>query len=310
MNKKDYKSKLLEMLCFCSALLLVFIFLGILSELVLGSLPAFKTFGYAFIYNNDWNPVTKDFGALGCFIGTLSTSFIALFIGIPVSLSTVIFIHKIAPSSIRRTLRTLIDLLASIPSIIFGMWGRFELAPFVGGYIQPWCLKYLGQTPWLATFFQGGHFGVGLFTAGLVLALMITPLMASIIYDVFESVPKIIQESAYALGTTTWETVTSILIPYGKHPIIGAVILGLGRAIGETMAVSFVIGNAHTLTAELFAPTNSITSVLANEFLEADENIYIASLVALGLILFILSTIVVICSRLLLKFSFKKMIQY
>jgi phosphate transport system permease protein len=277
-------------------------FLGIFIILFYKSLPAIHRFGLNFILTRDWNPVTSEFGALGCIIGTLTSSLLALMIAIPTSFGIVIFIKKLAPFKLQKSLRILIDLLAGIPSIIFGMWGLFALAPVISRTIQPWLSEHFTLLP----LFDGAPFGIGLFTAGIVLSIMIIPYISSVIYDVFDIVPNILQESAYALGSTTWETIILIIIPFGRTGIIAGIMLGLGRALGETMAVSFVIGNAHTLTTTLFSPSNSITSTLANEFNEAHGEIYTSSLMALGLFLFLITTAVVFLSQLMIRLSFKQ----
>ena len=288
--------------CLVVVFLFVMSFLGIFIILFSKSLPTFQRFGLSFIFTRDWNPVTSQFGAMGCIIGTLTSSLLALLIAIPASFGIVVFIKKIAPFKLQKFLRIMIDLLAGIPSIIFGMWGLFALAPIIGNTIQPWLSEHFS---WFSLF-DSGSFGIGLFTAGIVLSIMIIPYIASVIYDVFEMVPNILQESAYALGSTTWETIIHIIIPYGRTGIIGGIMLGLGRALGETMAVSFVIGNAHTLTTTLFSPSNSITSTLANEFNEAHGDIYTSSLMELGLFLFLITTGVVFLSQLLIRLSFKQ----
>jgi phosphate transport system permease protein len=289
-------------ICLTVVFLFSMSFLGIFITLFFKSLPTIHRFGLNFIFTRGWNPVTSEFGALGCIIGTLTSSLLALIIAIPTSFGIVVFIKKLAPFKLQKSLRMMIDLLAGIPSIIFGMWGLFALAPIIGNSIQPWLSKHFTWFP----LFDGAPFGIGLFTAGIVLSIMIIPYIASVIYDVFEMVPNILQESAYALGSTTWETLIHIIIPYGRTGIIGGIMLGLGRALGETMAVSFVIGNAHTLTTTLFSPSNSITSTLANEFNEAHGDIYTSSLMEIGLFLFLITTGVVFLSQLLIRFSFKQ----
>jgi phosphate transport system permease protein len=292
--------------CLAASVILFLVFGGILQELVDGSKLSFERFGLGFLINSIWDPANQRFGALGCIIGTLLTSLIALCIAVPVSFGLVIFNTFIVPQRFRKCIRVFIDLLAGIPSIVFGMWGLFVLAPIVGTMIHPWIFAKIGHIPWLSHLLLGSSFGVGIFTAGVVLAVMITPFIASIFYDVFDIVPSMLQESSYALGATVWETIRFIIIPYGKLGLMGGVMIGLGRALGETMAVSFVIGNAHTLTTALFEPANSITSALANEFTESYDSIYSSALIELGLILFLMSAVVVMLSQLLIKLAIKK----
>lgn len=299
MRINQTNSDLFYSLCYLFSLIFVLAFAGIFINLLVGSMPSIEKFGWSFLSIKNWNPVTSEFGALGCIVGTLTSSFIALSLSIPLSFGIVIYIKKIAPFHLQKYLRMLIDLLAGIPSIIFGMWGLFALAPIIGQKVQPWFSEHFTVLP----LFEGAPFGLGLFTAGVVLAIMIIPYISSIVYEVFEMVPHILEESAYALGSTTWETVIHIIIPYGKKSIIGGIMLGLGRAMGETMAISFVIGNAHSLTTSLFNPSNSITSTLANEFNEAHGEIYKSSLIELGMILFLLTTCVVFISQLFIKIS-------
>jgi len=294
------------LLCLLASYLLLLAFLGIVQELWTGSLPAFKRFGFGFITDSIWNPATQQFGALGCIIGTLMTSCIALVLAIPISFALVIFNTTIAPNKIRKIIRVFIDLLAGIPSIVFGMWGLFVLAPIVGSKIHPWIYAKISHIEWLSHLLLGSPFGVGIFTAGLVLAIMIIPFISSIFYEVFEMVPQMLKESSFALGATTWETIRYIVIPYGRMGLIGGIMIGLGRAMGETMAVSFVIGNAHTLTTALFQPANSITSALANEFAESYGSIYSSALIELGFILFFITAIVVLISQFFLKRVLKR----
>lgn len=285
-----------------SAVLVITIFAGILACLIYGSIPAIKAFGLHFLFDNSWNPVLVKFGASNAIAGTLISSAIALVLAVPVSFGVTVFILKIAPRRSRKYLRIAIDLLAGIPSIIYGIWGLFVLAPLIAQYIQPIFLFLFGNIPWLASYFSGPAIGMGLFTAGVVLGIMIIPFIASIMYEVFELVPNMLQESSYALGATTWETIWKVIVPYGRIGFIGGIMLGLGRALGETMAVAFVIGNAHTITVTLFSPANSMTSSLANEFTEATGPIYTSALVELALFLFLLTSTIIFLSRLLLRF--------
>lgn len=305
-QSKDIAGRVLYYLAVSSAMSVILIFLGIFYCLVEGSIPALKEFGLRFIYDTQWNPVLSQFSALGSIKGTLITSLIALTIAIPISFGITVFILKIAPKGMRKWLRVGVDLLAGIPSIIYGMWGLFSFAPFVGTYIQPGFTRLFHSVPFISSLFEGPQIGIGLFTAGLVLGIMVIPFIASIMHDVFELVPPILEESSYALGATTWETIWNVTLPYGKVGFIGGIMLGLGRALGETMAVAFVIGNAHTITTALFAPANSITSTLANEFTEASSEIYTSALIELGLLLFLVTTIVVSLSALLLQLMYRR----
>ena len=283
------------------AWVVLFILLAILIYLVIGSLPAIKAFGLHFLVSSDWNPISKQFGGLPTIIGTLVTSFIALFIGVPISFGIALFLTELSPTWLKHPLRIAMELLAGIPSIIYGMWGLFIFAPAFANHLQPWLTQHIGQLPWIGIFFQGPPLGIGVLTAGIILSFMIIPFMAAVMRDVFAIVPDMLKESAYALGATTWEVVCSIVFPYAKIGVIGGVMLGLGRAFGETMAVAFVIGNTHTLSASLLMPGNTIASVLANEFTEANGELYSASLIELGLILFFITSIVLFFSKLLLK---------
>lgn len=273
---------------------------AIMGSLLIGSLPAIKAFGLDFLVSAEWNPVTEKFGALVPIIGTLVTSLIALSIGIPVSFGIALFLTELSPPWLRRPLGTAIELLAGIPSIIYGMWGLFVFAPLFARTIQPWLQNTLGQIPGIGLLFEGSFMGIGILTAGIILAIMVIPFIAAVMRDVFEVVPPMLKESAYALGATTWEVIWNVVLPYTKIGVVGGIMLGLGRALGETMAVTFVIGNAHQLHASLFMPGNSIASALANEFTEADGELYTSALIELGLILFFITFIVLAGSKILL----------
>ena len=264
-----------------------------------GSLSIHK-FGLRFLASAEWNPVTQEFGALVPIVGTLVTSLVALSIAIPVSLGIAIFLTELSPTWLRRPLGTAIEMLAAIPSIIYGMWGLFIFAPLFQEYVQPLISKTLGNVPGLGMFFSGPAMGIGMMTAGIILAVMVVPFITAVMRDVFELVPAMLKESSYALGSTTWEVVWRIVLPYTRVGVIGGIMLGLGRALGETMAVTFVIGNAHQLSASLFMPGNSIASALANEFTEAVGDLYTSALIELGLILFLITTVVLALSKLLL----------
>lgn len=273
---------------------------ALIVSLIMGSIPALKTFGPSFITSSDWNPVAERFGALVPIVGTVITSIIALAIGIPVSFGIALFLTELSPLWLRRPLGTAIELLAGIPSIIYGMWGLFVFAPFFAATVQPWLQETLGHLPGIGLLFEGAFMGIGMLTAGIILAIMVIPFIAAVMRDVFEIVPSMLKESAYAFGATTWEVLWNIVLPYTKSGVIGGIMLGLGRALGETMAVTFVIGNAHQLHASLFMPGNSIASALANEFTEADGELYTSALIALGLILFVITFVVLACSKLML----------
>jgi phosphate transport system permease protein len=282
------------------AFLVLAVLVGILFSLLVGSWPALKTFGAGFLVTAEWNPVTNRFGALVPIVGTLATSAIALLIGIPVSFGIALFLTELSPPWLRRPLGTAIELLAAIPSIIYGMWGLFVFAPVFAEYVQPALTATLGEIPLAGALFRGPPIGIGVLSAGIILAIMVIPFIASVMRDVFEIVPSVLKESAYALGSTTWEAVWHVVLPYTKVGVVGGIMLGLGRALGETMAVTFVIGNAHKLSSSLMLPGNSIASTLANEFTEAVGDLYFSSLIELGLILFLITFIVLALSKLLL----------
>jgi phosphate transport system permease protein len=274
---------------------------AILLSLYQGSLPALHRFGLlGFIRSREWNPVTQSFGGLVDVYGTLVTSAIAMLFGIPISFGIALFVTELCPRWLKQPLSTAIELLAAIPSIIYGIWGLFVLAPLLADHVQPWMTDHLGGWPLVGALFQGPPLGIGMFTAGIILAIMVIPFISSVMRDVFETVPAILKESTYAVGATTWEVVSHIVLPYARVGVAGGIMLGLGRALGETMAVTFVIGNAHELNSSLFMPGNTISAHLANEFSEAIGNIYISSLITLGLILFIITFIVLAFSKLLL----------
>ncbi len=282
------------------AVLVLLILLGIIVSLVYGSLPAIQAFGLPFIWSESWDPVQEQFGALVPILGTLSTAAIALVIGVPVSFGIAIFLTELSPNWLKRPLGVAIELLAGIPSIIYGMWGLFVFAPFFAEHIQPWMIENLTAIPLLGVLFDGPPMGIGVFTAGLILAIMVIPFITSVMRDVFEIVPSVLKESAYGLGSTTWEVVRHVVLPYTKVGVVGGIMLGLGRALGETMAVTFVIGNAHEFSKSLFMPGNSIASALANEFTEANGVLYTSALIELGLLLFVITFIVLTVSKLLL----------
>ncbi len=282
------------------AALVLGLLLSIIVALGYAALPALQKFGPAFFVTNVWNPVTGQFGALAPIYGTVATSLIALVIGVPVSFGIALFLTEMCPVALKRPLGTAVELLAAIPSIIYGMWGLFVFAPFFADHVQPLIQRVLGDVWIIGPLFQGAPTGLGVLTAGVILAVMVIPFIASVMRDVFEIVPPVLKESAYGLGCTTWEVVRNIVLPYTRIGVIGGIMLGLGRALGETMAVTFVIGNAYRIRASLFEPGNSIASALANEFNEAADPVHRGSLIALGLVLFVLTLIVLAASRMLI----------
>ena len=285
---------------FLFALLVLLILGGVIVALVEGAVPALRTFGFSFVLTEVWNPVTEKFGALAAIYGTLVTSAIAMLVGIPVAFGVAVFITEICPLWLKRPLATMIELLAAIPSIIYGIWGLFVFAPFVQQYIQPAIIDSLGQIPGFGALFAGPPLGIGVLTAGFILAIMVLPFISSIMRDVFETVPAILKESAYGLGATRSEVVRQIVLPYTRTGVIGGIMLGVGRALGETMAVTFVIGNAHRISASILQPGTTISASLANEFTEAFGDLYRSSLIALGFILFIITFVVLAIAKLML----------
>ena len=284
-----------------AAAILVLILLGaVLVSLVSGSWLAFSTFGPAFLWTSAWNPVTDQYGAAAAIVGTLVTSIIAMAIAIPVGLGIAIFLTELCPYALRRPVGIAIELLAGIPSIIYGIWGLFVFAPFVQTTIEPALIGLFGPVPGLSSVFAGPPYGIGVLTAGIILGIMVLPFVTSVSRDVFETVPPVLKEAAYGVGGTTWEVVRHVVIPYTRTGIVGGVMLGLGRALGETMAVTFVIGNAHKISASILAPGTTISASIANEFTEAVGDIYTSSLIALGLILFVITFIVLAAARLML----------
>ena len=273
---------------------------GVIVSLIIGSWPAFEALGPAFFTTQSWNPVTEKFGALAPIYGTIVTSLIAVVIAVPVGLMIAFFLTELCPLWLRRPIGIAIELLAGIPSIIYGIWGLFVFAPFVQEYIQPGVISLFGNVPVLSTLFAGPPYGIGIFTAGLILAIMVLPFITSISRDVFEAVPPVLKEAAYGIGCTKWEVVRNVVLPYTRVGVIGGFMLGLGRALGETMAVTFVIGNAHKISTSLFAPGTTISASIANEFTEAVGDIYTSSLIALGLILFMITFIVLAAARYML----------
>ena len=283
-----------------SAFSVLVLLAAIIVSLVIGSMPAINAFGFNFLISTEWNPVTEEFGALVPIVGTLVTSGIALLIAVPVSFGIALFLTELSPRWMRRPLGIAVELLAGIPSIIYGMWGLFVFAPLFGEHLEPWINDNIGSMPFIGPFFSGPPMGIGMLTAGIILAIMVIPFIASVMRDVFEVVPALLKESAYGLGATTWEVMWNVVLPYTKIGVVGGIMLGLGRALGETMAVTFVIGNAHSLSKSLLMPGNSISSALANEFNEAVGDLYTSSLIELGLILFLITFVVLTLARFML----------
>jgi phosphate transport system permease protein len=281
--------------------------LGIIGSLGVSAWPALQTFGLPFFYTIEWDIINSEFGGLIAIFGTIATALIAILIALPLAFGIAVFLTEICPKNLRRPLGTAIELLAAVPSIIYGMFGLFVFAPLFAEYGQPFLSSTLGQLPLIGIMFKGAFNGIGILAAGLILSMMILPFIASVMRDVFEIVPAVLKESAYGLGCTTWEVVTRVVLPYTKAGVVGGVMLGLGRALGETMAVTFVIGNAHKLSPSLFSPGNSIASTLANEFGEAEPGLHYASLFALGLALFLITLVVLSLAKwMLLRAEAKK----
>jgi len=276
---------------------LVALFICMVAVLCVESWPSIDKFGMGFLVSTDWNPVTGQFGALIAIVGTLVSTLIAVSIAIPISIGIAVYLSEIGPHWLRTPVGMAIELLAAVPSIVYGMWGLFVIAPVMASTIQPGLQDVLGFLP----IFSGPPMGIGMLTAGLILALMIIPFISSVTRDVFLMTPQPLKEAAYGLGCTTWEVVRDVVMPYGKKGIVGAVFLGLGRALGETMAVTIVIGNAYHLSASLFAPGNSIASTLANEFTEADSELHLASLIELSLVLFFITFVILGAAQLWLR---------
>ncbi len=289
-----------------AGVLVLVILSAIIISLFWGGLPAFRAFGYGFLFNTDWDPVRQIFGAGVPVYGTLITSVLAIILAVPLAFGSAFYLTEMAPEWFRRPVGTAVELLAAVPSIIYGMWGFFVIVPIMGNYIQPFLIDLLGDVPVLGSLFQGPAFGTGLLTSALILAIMILPFIAATMRDVFLTVPAVYKESAYGVGCTTWEVMRSIVIPYTRVSVVGGIMLGLGRALGETMAVTFVIGNTNRISTSLFGPGNTIASIVALEFPESQAgSLKLSSLLALGFLLFVISFIVLAISRLLLRTKVK-----
>jgi phosphate transport system permease protein len=283
-----------------AAFAVLIILAGVIVSLIAGSLPALRTFGLNFLVEERWNPVTERFGALAPIYGTLVTSAIAMLFAVPLGLLIAFFLTELCPQWLRRPVGIAIELLAGIPSIIYGIWGFFVFAPFLQHTLQPTLIDLFGNVPVLSSLFAGPPYGIGVLTAGLILAVMVLPFITSISRDVFDAVPPVLKEAAYGIGCTTWEVGRNVVLPYTRIGVVGGVMLGLGRALGETMAVTFVIGNAHRISASILAPGTTISATIASEFTEAVGDLYTSALIALGLILFVITFIVLAAARYML----------
>ena len=283
-----------------AAIVVLVILGGVIVALISGAWPALQTFGLSFLIDESWNPVTERFGAIAPIYGTIVTSIIAMAIAVPVGLMIALFLTELCPPFLRRPIGIAIELLAGIPSIIYGIWGLFVFAPFLQQYVQPALIALFGNVPVLSTLFEGPPYGIGIFTAGLILAIMVLPFITSVSRDVFEAVPPVLKEAAFGIGCTTWEVFRNVVVPYTRVGVIGGCMLALGRALGETMAVTFVIGNAHRISGSLLAPGTTISATIANEFTEAVGDLYTSALVALGLILFVITFFVLAAARYML----------
>jgi phosphate transport system permease protein len=287
-------------LTWLSAALVLVLLAGVIVSLAYGSWPAIKTFKWEFLYTETWNPVREKFGALAPLYGTVVTSIIAMLIAVPISFGVAVFLTETCPRWLRTPISIGIELLAAIPSIVFGIWGLFILGPVLQHSVQPWLIDNLGPLPIIGALFQGPPYGIGLFTAGVVLSIMVLPFITAVMREVFQMTPVPLKEAAYGIGATQWEVIWDVVVPWSRPGIVGGIMLGLGRALGETMAVTFVVGNAHRIQASLLAPSTTISAAIANEFTEADGKLYTSSLIALGLILFVLTFTVIAGARLLL----------
>ncbi len=284
-----------------AAVLVLVILGGVAVSLLHGSWPALSHFGLHFVTREIWNPVTDQFGALSAIYGTIVTSILAMALAVPVGFGIALFLTELCPPLLKRPIGVAIELLAAVPSIIFGIWGLFVLAPVLQRDVQPWLIGHVGSLPGIGKLFMGPPYGIGILTAGFVLAIMVLPFIAATMRDVFDTVPPMLKESGYGLGATTWEVIWKVVVPHSRAGIVGGVMLGLGRALGETMAVTFVIGNAHRISSSLLAPGTTISSAIANEFTEAVGDLYTSSLIALGLLLFLITFSVIAAAQAMLR---------
>ena len=290
-----------RLLTLAAALLVLAIFAGVMASLLIGAYPAMRQFGWGFVTNEAWNPVTEKFGALASIYGTLVTSVLAMFVAVPVGIGIAIFLTEICPRPLRRPIGIAIELLAGIPSIIYGIWGLFIFAPWFQEHVQTWMIELFADIPYLRDLFAGPPYGIGIFTAALILSIMVLPFISAVTRDVFETVPSVLKEAAYGLGCTTWEVMWRVVLPFARSGVVGGSMLALGRALGETMAVTFVIGNAHHIKSSVFAPGTTISATIANEFTEAVGDLYFSSLIELGLILFFITFTVLASAQLMLR---------
>jgi len=297
-GRRDAQFRLVTQL---AALAVLLIFAGVMVSLAMGAWPAMKAFGWSFLWTEKWNPVTEKFGALAAIYGTLVTSALAMLLAVPVGIGIAIFLSELCPRPLRRPIGVAIELLAGIPSIIYGIWGLFVFAPFFQAHLQPWLIDLFANIPILKVVFAGPPFGIGVFTASLILSVMVLPFISAVSRDVFETVPPMLKEAAYGIGCTTWEVLWRVVLPFARTGVVGGAMLALGRALGETMAVTFVIGNANRISPSLFAPGTSISALIANEFTEAVGDLYLSSLIELGLILFFVTFVVLAAAQLMLR---------
>jgi phosphate transport system permease protein len=295
-----FRDTTFHLLTLAAAWLVLLLLGGVIVSLVTGAMPSIRAFGLNFYTTESWNPVTEKFGAMAPMYGTIVTSIIAMTIAVPSAIGIAIFLTELCPYWLRKPIGIAIELLAGIPSIIYGIWGLFVFAPFLQQYVQPPLIALFADVPVLSVLFAGPPYGIGVLTAGIMLAIMVLPIVTSISRDVFDTVPPVLKEAAYGVGCTTWEVISSVVIPYTRIGLLGGVMLGLGRALGETMAVTFVIGNAHRIAPSLLAPGTTISATIANEFTEAVGDLYTSSLIQLGLILFVITFIILAISRYML----------
>ncbi len=300
LRRFEFGDRMFRILTRSSAIAVLLVLGGVIVSLVQGSLPALSKFGFGFLTSDAWNPVTENFGAAPAIYGTIVTSSIALLIAAPIGFGIAVFLTELCPYQLRRPIGIAVELLAGIPSIIYGIWGMFVFAPFLQAHVQPALIATFANLPVLNQLFAGPPYGIGILTASVILAIMILPLISSISRDVFNTVPAVLKEAAYGIGCTRWEVMRSIVAPYTGVGLVGGIMLALGRALGETMAVTFVIGNAHKIAPSILGPGTTISATIANEFTEADGAIYTSSLIALGLLLFVITFIVLAISRFLL----------
>jgi len=293
--------KRFRLLALGAALLVMLIFAGVIASLLIGAWPALSTFGLPFVWTEAWSPTRAQFGALASIYGTLVTSLIAMLVAVPVGIGIAIFLTELCPRHLRRPIGIAIELLAGVPSIIYGIWGLFVFAPWFQEHVQQPVINAFADVPVLGSLFAGPPYGIGVITGGLILSIMILPFISAVTRDVLETVPAVLKEAAYGVGCTTWEVMWRVAIPFARAGIVGGAMLALGRALGETMAVTFVIGNSHHISASLFAPGTSISATIANEFTEATDAIYTSSLISLGLLLFVITFIVLACAQMMLR---------